>query len=126
MGPDVLIGQGDFGFAVEHTCEDADGPVDLSDADSVVFTLAPIDGAPAVFEDKPAENRDDSNGSTGLVSYTWADGDTDVPGVHLGLFTVTWNGTNEDEPEEKRTFPASGPLIVRITSRLPAVAVEVP
>lgn len=117
MEPDRLLCEGDFGFPFQHVCVDADGPVDLSDADTVTLELAPIQGGPGV--EFSAQNEDDSNGSVGLVSYTWVEGDTDLPGLYQARFRVVWNGTNTD-PEAVRSFPAGDPLLVRIEARVPA------
>jgi hypothetical protein len=84
---------------VQGTCSDANGPVDLTNATSVVFNLTLVGGstpkvnrATAAFVDKP----------NGVVSYSWAGTDTDTSGSYNGEFEVGWPSS---KPE---TFPNRG------------------
>lgn len=110
MEPDAVLGQGDYGTPIEHTCKDAAGePVDLSDATGVRFRMAPANGGITLI-DADAENRDDTDGSRGLVSYTPAPGDLDVPGSYHGAFIVTL-------PDGVRSFPYNRPLRIAVVDR---------
>jgi hypothetical protein len=90
---------------IQGTCEDANGPVDLTTASSVRFLMG-LSGsatnkvsAAATFVDRP----------NGIVKYTWAGTDTDTAGDYDAEFEVTWPGT---KPE---TFPNRGFIKVSIT-----------
>jgi hypothetical protein len=92
------IKRGDLLPEIEGTCEDDDGPVDLTNATSVRFLMG-VNGsstnkvaAAATFVSKP----------DGTVKYTWAGTDTDTVGPYDGEFEVTWPGS---KPE---TFPNRG------------------
>lgn len=100
------IKKGDLLPKISGTCEDANGPVDLTTASSVRFLMG-LPGsstnkvaAPAAFVSKP----------DGTVEYAWVSGDTDTVGEYDAEFEVTWPGT---KPE---TFPNRGYIKVSITA----------
>jgi hypothetical protein len=77
-----------------------DGEVaDLTEAESVKFTMKPKDGTTAKLNAVSASFVDKPNGK---VQYQWTDGDTDEPGEYEFEFKVIWP---DSRPEY---FPSDG------------------
>jgi hypothetical protein len=82
---DLTIKQGDTWPPLVSTLEENGAAIDLTTAVSVTMrikstglTLSNL----ACSIDTPA---------SGVVSYTWADGDTDVPGTYTVDFVIDWD-----------------------------------
>ena len=73
----------DFGTADE-------GPVDLTTAASVKFLMRAANAA-AGSEPKVNAAAAISDADAGIVTYTWAVGDTDTEGAFEGEFQITWS-----------------------------------
>ena len=107
---DFVISQGDLLPAIEATLTDGDGnPVDLSSA-SVKFVMHQVDADVAAVNANATADPDQVT-NKGVVRYSWASGDTDVPGV----YRAEWVGTFATKPE---TFPNGNKLVVKITPAL--------
>jgi len=110
---DFVIKQGDSDSPIVDVLRDENGDaVNILDAE-VRFRMAPIQGGqPAI--DEPASN-DQQGDDRGRVSYHWrpaagtVPGDTDVPGLYLGEWQVTYAEGGV------QTFPNGGYIFVRIT-----------
>lgn len=88
--------------------EDANGPVDLSGANSINFKMILKDvlgQAPKV--DAAAVPDPDQVTNKGKITYTWVDGDTDAPGTYYGEFEALY-GT------KPLTFPNNTYYIIGI------------
>lgn len=73
----------DFGTAQE-------GPLDLTTATAVKFLMRLASAAPGSVPKVNAVAAI-SDAAAGVVTYTWAVGDTDVAGTFEGEFQVTWS-----------------------------------
>lgn len=87
--------------------------VDLTSA-TVRFIMRPIRGGAVVIDDVANNEQigDGSDGTKGLVSYTWMEGDTVAPGGYLAEFEVTYQDMS------KETFPNAGYLTVAMVADL--------
>lgn len=98
------IKKGDLLPEIQGTCEDANGPIDLTNATGVRFLMGLTGSttnkvaAAATFVDRPS----------GVVKYTWTGTDTDTVADYDGEFEVTWPGS---KPE---TFPNRGFLKISV------------
>ena len=83
--------------------------VDLTTATSVRLLLRARTGAAPIV----AAAASVTTALSGLVTYTWAPGDTDhEPGLYLAEWEVTWGDGGI------QTFPSEGHLLVKITESL--------
>ena len=114
--PDVFLKQGDTAPALVDTLRDQDDvPVSITDA-TVRLLVAPIDGPRSQAVAYEAENLEDTEDAetTGLVRYQWQEGDTDVPGVKLAEWEVTFLTGGV------LTFPNGGYLLLLVSPQLEA------
>jgi hypothetical protein len=103
MAADFQIPQDRLLPILTATLSDADGPLNLAPASGVRFQMrAP--GASTYEVDQPAAV---VSAAAGQVSYTWATGDTDTPGLYLAWFEVSTSGKTFAAPEP--------PMIIEIT-----------
>ena len=112
MAADFYIKAGNMRPPITLALKNADGSAaDLSLADGVVFRMTLKGADNSVIDDE--DGAIDVDPTTGIVSYTWQAGDTDVAGKYEGEFTIIWP---TDEPQ---TFPSKGYVQIEITKRLP-------
>lgn len=83
------------------------GPIDLTTAVSITFIMKPtsgstIGGACAIV----------GSPTLGIVSYTWAAGDTDITGTYSVSFKVIWPAS------KPQTFPNVGYDTIVIQAKL--------
>lgn len=108
---DFSIKQNDLLPILEAILQDVNGtPVDLSTASGVVFHLR--EEGDATLKITSGAVTIDATPTTGKVTYEWVNGDTDVNGLFLGEFEVTWPGP------KKQTFPSVGYVSVAIIDDL--------
>lgn len=102
------IKAGDRYPSLETVLLDGDGePTNLTDALTVELTMSLKDYPRTVVLNQAAASFE----VDGSVSYEWADGDTDVVGLYVVEWTVTW------APGVTSTFPSKGFDKVRVTPR---------
>lgn len=71
-------------------------PLDLTTADSVVFTM--VKNTTYIFTKVACNILDAPNG---IVEYEWQDGDTSTLGTYLGEFEIAWTaGLTQTMPED--------------------------
>jgi hypothetical protein len=75
------------------TLSDADGPINLTGA--IVKFQMRLPGSSTLKVDTSAAV---VSAVAGTVSYTWATGDTDTPGLYLGWFLLTFSGKTMEAP----------------------------
>jgi hypothetical protein len=80
--PDLTLKSGDTWPPLVTTLEDGGGPLDLTTAVGVTMKMA----SPTVSKTGLVCTITDA--SNGIVSYTWASGDTSAPGTYKVEFTV--------------------------------------
>ncbi|HEX7050014.1 MAG TPA: BppU family phage baseplate upper protein [Longimicrobiales bacterium] len=100
------VKRNDVGGTISTTLSDATGPVDLTGA-TVAFHLGRA-GQPALVSAAATV----TNAAGGVVSYTWAAGDTDTEGDWQAEWEVTFPSG------EVRTFPNDGYDTVHIRADL--------
>lgn len=108
MAADWTTKKNDLLPILSVTLQDANGAVDLSGATSIKFQMilkANMGGTPKV--DAAAVADPDQVTNKGLITYTWASGDTDTPGTYLGEFEALY-GTSP------LTFPNDSYYIIAI------------
>jgi hypothetical protein len=88
----VAVLKEDFGLETE-------APVDLTDAESVRFLARTTDNTEVLNVDGSADIDDAVNG---IISYTWAEGDTATVGEYQIEIEVTWDDGGVE------TFPNNG------------------
>jgi hypothetical protein len=99
-----FIKRGDLLPSVVGTCEDANGPVSLEDAEEPTFKMRLPDSDEVVVsgEAEILQIGDGvEDGSKGRIRYVWSEGDTDVAGRYEAEFTVLI----QSKPQ---TFPNRG------------------
>lgn len=105
MIPNFYIKRGDRLPAFTRTLEDADGvPVDITGG-AVLFKMQPMQGGSVIQGTCTVVAA-----TAGAVRYDWRAGDTDLVGMFLAEWEVTFSSTL---PE---TFPNGGYDVVRITA----------
>ncbi len=108
----IYMTKGDLLPAVQATLKYLDGTVvDLTDATGVIFNLKKENGTVVIDGHAGAIL---SPAAGGIVTYTWAEGETDISGVCYAEFVVTFSGGSAGE----LTFPAKGDFEVRFRERL--------
>jgi hypothetical protein len=115
--------RGDLKPSIEATLKYLDGTtMDLTDASGVVFNMKKENG-PVIISGKAGSIIDDSSPEVkpSIVRYDWEKGDTDVDGVCLGEFVVTFCEAPAEEGGEpvskELTFPAKGDFEIRFRKR---------
>ena len=94
--------------ALSITCTYADGtPVDLSTATSPKFYMRTASDPSAT--PKVDATATVTDGANGVISYSWASGDTDTAGAYVAEFEVQIGG-------RRLTFP-NGPQILQVAIR---------
>ena len=104
---DFYIAQGDRLASISIPCTLSDGTVlDLTDAEDLVFRFRLADrsrpgrsGTPVVV----------GEATDGVLRYDWEVGDTDVPGLYLGRWTVT------DADGKEFSFPNNGYTTIEVS-----------
>ncbi len=85
---------------MKNVGDDDEAAVDLSAASGVKFIMR-LSTANAGSAPDVEAAADITSASTGVVTYTWATGDTATPGVYEGEFQITWeDGGVETIPNE--------------------------
>lgn len=105
--PDIELVAGDSAPLLEATLKSGGSATDLSNASSVQFYMRET-GAASLKVNATATIVDAANGK---VSYDWASGDLDTPGLYRAEFEVSWNDGDTE------TFPAGAPLIVQVRAQ---------
>jgi FlaG/FlaF family flagellin (archaellin) len=106
---DFYIKQDDTAPALEaQLCDSSGDPVDLTDT-SVSFVMQPVGGDTKTIS-AMATIDDPTNG---MVSYNWADGDTQTAGYYNAEFIVSDSSTQTDE-----TFPNTQYISIKVAERL--------
>lgn len=77
---------GDTQPRIEATLKDAGTAINLTNAETVAFTLKRLRGD--VVIDRAAASF--TNKASGIVHYDWATGDVDEPGTYEATWTVFW------------------------------------
>jgi hypothetical protein len=106
--PDFTIKQHDTRPIIQVNLAVGGSLVNLTTATSVSFIMAPALGGAATID--AAATIDDA--ATGLVSYTWAAGDTDTVGSFDAEWEVLWSDGS------KQTFPTDSYLSIEIVADL--------
>jgi hypothetical protein len=119
----LYMTRGDLKPSIEATLKYLDGTtVDLTDTSGVVFNMKKENG-PVIISGKAGTIIDKSSPEVkpSIVRYDWEEGDTDVVGVFLGEFVVTFSEAPSEqggEPVSKElTFPAKGDFEIRFRER---------
>jgi len=83
--------QGDRAKPFPFTCEDANGPVNISTATAVKFHLSQGPGRTALINAACTVIDDGTLGLRGMGEYRWAPGDTDdLVGLYMAEIEVTF------------------------------------
>jgi hypothetical protein len=107
---DFSIKRNDLLPVLDAILKDADKqPIDLTNAQSIVFHMRSEDSRELKITDGVAEFTDKPSGA---VRYSWVDGDTDTEGLFLAEFEVTWNDS------KIQTFPNADFISVQIIEDL--------
>jgi hypothetical protein len=85
-------------------------PVDLSLASAITFRMTNLRTGVIQIADQPALNLQTNPSTMGQVQYQWQVGDTAIPGIYRGSFTVTIN-------TKQQTYPKDDSLLVNIGVR---------
>ena len=102
---DITLKAGDLEPPITATITGSDGAgVNLSTATSVAFRIMNAMTGIEVFSRACTVD----NAATGLVHYDWVSGDTDVYGLYLGEFVVTW------PTARPQTYPSKSYLLISI------------
>lgn len=101
------IKQGDTYPSVTATLKDANGPVDLSSAESILF-VASLQGYNANGLEPISRPAEVVEAEAGQVEYHWQEGDTERYGRYLVEFKVTWSGGGVE------SFPSSSYDVLEI------------
>jgi hypothetical protein len=104
---DLTIKQHDTWPPLRATLSDADGPVDLTTADTVRFIYKEPVGVTAVVRVTTVTAATD-----GKIEYEWVAGDTAVATTYNAEFEVTWGDG------EITTFPNAGYFTFEVTPDL--------
>jgi len=111
MADAITIKQHDLYPPLQFTLSDANGPVDLSTAESITLLMKSggtvVDGTCTADADQVTNK--------GVATYTWVSGDTDTAGTYDVEFEVAW-------PDGIETFPNTGYLSIVIEPDLGPVA----
>lgn len=103
------VKQGDTLPIIRSTLKDGDGePLNLTDV-TVRFAMRPL-ASTTITVDAPATVVGDPE--DGIVEYFWQPGDTDIAGVSLGEWRVTYSGG------ELLTAPNDQPIVVTASPTL--------
>lgn len=92
---------------ITATLEDELGPIDLSAASAVVFTLWAHPEMTSVIEDAPAEVLD---AEAGEVRYVWGDDETATPGHYRAVFRAIY----DDGTPGQISVPSDRYIVVEI------------
>lgn len=96
----LKVKQGDLQLPVPLTLTDSLGaPVDLTANPAVTITIRPIGSDTALVTNRTCTI---DTPAAGEISFTWAAGDTDTPGLYLAEIQVEW------VTGEPQTFPGDG------------------
>lgn len=105
---DLTLKQGNLEPGLFVTIVDTSGSVpSLSDAENVQLRFATLTGEELWVRNMVVEDAD-----TGLVSYAWQDGDTDVPDTYYAEIEVTW------AVARPQTYPPQGYLVIVVEPKL--------
>lgn len=106
---DFELKQGDLEPPVSITLVDSTGAaVDVTTAVSIKFKLAPVNTRVEMF----SRDATIDLAAGGQFSYIWQAGDTAIPDVYYGEFTIEWPGPRD------QTFPSAGYLTIAIEPKL--------
>jgi hypothetical protein len=109
MTADIVMKQGDLEPPISVSLTDSTGSVvSVVTAESVKFRMSPTSTLVELFS--RAATIEDA--ASGLFSYRWQVGDTDVSGAYYGEFVVSWPAGRT------QTFPTSGYITIAIEPRL--------
>jgi hypothetical protein len=86
--PDLTIKQHDTFPPLQATLSDENGPIDLTNANAVLFIMKGTKSTGAVLVTGACTYIDRPNG---VVQYAWATGDTAVPDTYDIEFQITWS-----------------------------------
>lgn len=110
--PDFFLRVGDTTSVIRTTLEDSAGaPVNIQNA-TVKFRVAPINGSGTPVINTAASNDQNGtgvDGSKGNVSFAWIAGTTNISGLYLADWQVTYSGGGI------QSFPNDGYILVRIS-----------
>jgi len=112
--PDFYLKAGDTDSVMAATLKDANyDPVDIQGA-TVEFVLRALATGPALIDRAAAVKQvaDGGDGSKGKVEFSWQAGETDVPGMFLGEWRVTFGD------QSVQTYPNVGYILVLISEAL--------
>lgn len=110
---DFALKLGDTSSAIQSYLENSGGTaIDIQGA-SVRFKMAPIAGGTVTVDDAAtnAQNGDGSDGSRGLVRYSWAT-IAGTAGLYLGEWETTFAGG------AVQTFPNDGYILINVAEDL--------
>jgi hypothetical protein len=109
---DFFLRVGDTTSIIRTTLEDSTGAAVNIQGATVKFRVAPINGSGTPVINTAASNDQNGtgvDGSKGKVSYAWVAGNTNVSGLYLADWQVTYSGGGI------QTFPNDSYILVRIT-----------
>lgn len=113
--PDFVIKAGDTFAAITDTLTNSGGTaVDIQDA-TVLFKMAAIAGGTTVVAAEATNAQvgaGTTDGSTGMVAFTWGTSDTATAGLFLAEWEVTFTGGSIG------TFPNNTYLLVKVMEDL--------
>lgn len=116
--PDYYLKRGDVGGILGIVCRDANGDAENVTGATVTFRMRPAVLGDTVIDAEASVD----DGDDGLVSYTFAEGDTDTlaAGLYLAEFQVTF------QDNSVTTFPNGGYVNVMVTSDVALAPVTTP